>query len=117
MIRIGSANYDNLPNLVSQTKFDTLRYTLVGSADYTVAPVIASAWKWTLSISASGSGIGGGVSAGGLDTLRASFALFAPVTIVTDEAVTATAVFNKLTIAKQLNPTWYEYSVELTRIS
>jgi hypothetical protein len=116
-IRIGSADYDNLPGPVSTRKFDSLRYTIAGSADYIVASAIASAWKWNLLVSASATGwAGSGNSAGGLDSLRGSFGSATAVVIVSDEAVTATAAFQKLTPSKQLNPTMYEYAVEFTRL-
>lgn len=116
MIRIGSADYNDMPGTnPTYKKFDSLRYSIVGSAVYTVASGQATAWNFTVLVSASASGLGAGVSAGGLDTLRSSFALPTSVVIVTNEAVTATAYFRDLKIRQQLNPTMYLYDVGLVR--
>ena len=97
-------------------KFDQLRYTIVGSADYTVLPVVNTAWNYTLVVSASASAIGGGLSAGGLNSLRTTFAKTTAVRIVTDEALTATAWMRSMRIVEKLNPTYYVVSVNFARV-
>lgn len=115
-IRIGSANYNNLPGQSPiLKKFDSLKYSIVGSAVYNVVSGQATAWSYSLVVSASASALGGGVSAGGIDTLRASFAIPSSVVIVTDEAVTATAYFRDLRQREQENPTTYLMDVSFVR--
>lgn len=111
-IRIQSAIYQNLPgqNPTFQ-KFDTYKHSIVGSAVYMVAGGQCTGWNWTLLVSSSASALGGGLSAGGLDTLRASFALPTAIQIVTDEAITAMAYFRSLKTQRQLNPTIWEIEV------
>lgn len=115
-IRIDSANYSNQAGTYPTfKKFDALRYSVVGSAVYTVVSGQATSWRYSLVVSASASALGGGVSAGGLDSLRTSFAKPTALTIVTDEAVTATAFFRELATRRILNPTMYEVDVLFTK--
>ncbi len=120
-IRIESANYNDLPAPGwVPTKFQTLRYTISGQADYTMGATIATAWRYTLVVSASASALGGGVSAGGLDSLRTSYGKTASganqIQFVTNEALTASAYFTGLQIRAQLNPTMYVVEVGLARV-
>lgn len=122
-IRIQSAIYNNLPgNSPALTKFQSERWTVSGLLDYTVGLAIATAWSYRLVVSASASALGGGVSAGGVNTLRASFALVSTtgnvnqLQIVTDEAVTATAYMKALQLEQQLSPTMYLYRVDLSKV-
>jgi hypothetical protein len=115
-IRIGSADYNQDTGPYPEIKkFDSLAYSIVGSAVYTTVSGQATAWNYSLVVSASASALGGGISAGGLDSLRSSFSIPSAVTIVTDEAVTATAFFRTLKIKTRLNPTYYVVDVGLTK--
>lgn len=99
-----------------------MRYNVSAQLDYTVGLAIATAWQYRVLVSASASAWGGGTTAGGVDTLRASFGKVSTtgnanqLQIVTDEAVTATAVFTELKVASQLNPTMYLYDISLTKV-
>lgn len=117
MIRIESANYDNLlaPN-PEYTKFQSLRYTIAASADYLGCSALATAWQYTLLVSASASALGGGVSAGGVNSLRVSFAKPTAIVFVTNEAVTATGWFTNMRTLSQENPTMYLMQVNFTRM-
>ncbi len=115
-IRIDSADYNNIAGTYPTLhKFDSLNYSVVGSATYVTVSGQVTAWSYPLVISASGSALGAGVSAGGMDTLRASFSRPTALTIVTDEAVTATAYFRNLKVTERLNPTMYQVEVEFVR--
>lgn len=121
-IRIESAIYNNLPPTNAPRKFQDVRYTLSGTLDYTVGLALASAWSYQLVVSASASALGGGVSAGGVDTLEASFGKVSTtgnanqIQLVTDRAVTATVVFTGMQVEQQLNPTEYIYRVGLLKV-
>lgn len=116
MIRLDSANYVSFPAQNPEyKKAQQVRYTIAGSADYTVGTVVNTAFKYTLLVSASASALGGGVSAGGLDSLRVSFNKTTALTFVTDEALTATGWLTVCRPQEQLNPTNYLMSIELVR--
>ncbi len=119
MIQIQSAQYNDSTQFQDLIKFQALRYTLAGSADYTNAAFLATAWRYHLVVSASASALGAGISAGGLDSLRTSFAITAVsanmLTFVSDEAVTASAYLTEMKISRRLNPTMYEVDVKLAR--
>lgn len=122
-IRIESAIYQNLPgNSPFLNKFQNIRWTVSGQVDYTVATVIATGWSWRVLVSASASALGGGVSAGGVNSLRTSFAKTNPtgsanqLQIVTDEAVTATGLFVGMQIEQQLNPTMFIYRIDFQKV-
>lgn len=115
-IMIGSASYNqDTGPYPDAKKFDSLAYSIVGSAVYTVVSGQVTGWNYSLVVSASASALGAGISAGGLDSLRTTFAIPSAVTIVTDEAVTATAFFRTLKIKTRLNPTMYVVDVGLTK--
>lgn len=122
-IRIQSAIYQNLPgNSPFLNKFQSERWTVSGQLDYTVGLAIATAWSYRVVVSASASALGGGVSAGGVNTLEASYANVSTtgnanqIQIVTDRAVTATAYMKNLQLEQQLNPTQYIYRIDLIRV-
>lgn len=121
-IRIQSAIYNNLPPTHTPNKFLNLRYTVSGQADVTMGLTVATAWQWRIVVSASASALGGGVSAGGLDSLETSFGLVSTtgsvnqLQIVTERAVTATAWFMGMQIEQQLNPTQYLYRVSFAKV-
>jgi hypothetical protein len=115
-LRIDSSNYDNITEPdINLSKFQSLRYSLAGSADYVALTGLVTAWKYTVVVSASAWALGGGVSAGGVDSLRASFAKATALTFVSNEAVTATAWFTQCTPQQQLNPTNYIYQLALVK--
>lgn len=115
-IRIDSADYDNLnAQTPDQIKFQGMRYTIAGSADYVALSALNTAWSYSIVVSASASAKGGGISAGGLDTLRASYAKTTALTFVTDEAVTATGYLLDMRRQNQLNPTMFQYNIRLVR--
>ena len=116
MIQLGSAQYNNIqaPNL-KYIKFNTLRYTIAGSADYVVMSGTMTSWRFDVLVSASASALGAGISAGGLDSLRQAYASATAIPFVSDEAVTATALFHKMEIRERLNPTKYICGIELAR--
>lgn len=122
-IRIESAIYNNLPTTFAPTKFETLRYTVSGQADFTVGLVLASAWQWRVVVSASASALGGGVSAGGVDSLRASFAKVSTtgnanqLQFVNEEGATATGYMTLMQVEQQLNPTVYLYRLGMNKIN
>jgi hypothetical protein len=115
-LRIDSADYNVFQRKTpTYVKLQTQRYTIAGSADYVAIGVVNTAWQYTVVVSASASALGGGVSAGGLDSLRTSFSKTTALTMVSDDAVTATAWFTKLATQEQVNPTWFVMNLELVR--
>lgn len=115
-IQIESAIYNNEAGQYPDfKKFDSLQYSIVGSAVYNVVSGQATAWKYSLVVSASASALGGGVSAGGIDSLRTSFSKPTGLYFVSDEALTATAYLRSVSVRKILNPTMYEVDVTLVR--
>jgi hypothetical protein len=116
-LRIGSADYNAEMGVnVSHRKFDSLAFSVVGSAVYTVASAEPTAWSYSVLVSSSATGwSGSGVSAGGVDTLRSSFAIPSAVVIVTEEAQTATAYFRSLKPKERLNPTMWLFDVSFDK--
>ena len=116
MIRIQSATYFSLPGTNPEyKKFDSLKYSVTESAVYTTVSGQVTAWAYTVVVGLSATATATGISAGGLDSLRASFAIPSALQIVTDEAVTATAYFRSLKTRQILNPTTWQMDVGFTK--
>ena len=105
MIRIDGTDYQQdtgpYPN---SKKFDSLSYSIVGSAVYSVVSGQATSWNYSLL-----------VNSAELSALRQVYAQPTAISLVTDEAVTATAYFRELKTRQILNPVQFLVDVTLVK--